>query len=174
MQSRALLIRRSVVRIYPGASSETLESARDSASSAQDSASTDSRNPTGLPTGLRDKRCNHCREIKLLDDFNRDRTKRDGRQALCRECQRGNYHRGENRAKAIARGKQYRDQNPAARRAHHAVEAALKYGRITKGFCECGADGQDAHHHKGYDKPLDVIWLCRSCHVNLEPRRGAA
>lgn len=30
----------------------------------------------------------------------------------------------------------------------------------------------DAHHHKGYSKEhrLDVIWLCRTCHVQEEKR----
>lgn len=123
---------------------------------------------------LTEKRCGRCAETLPVSAFNKDRSRANGLQSFCRECQKGNYTRGENRQKALDRSAKYRAENDHARRAHRAVAHALKTGRITKGFCECGADGMDAHHHRGYDYPLDVQWLCRSCHVNLEPRRGAA
>lgn len=48
-----------------------------------------------------------------------------------------------------------------------AVHRALKEGRLVKpSACSaCGAEAKyiDGHHHD-YDKPLEVIWLCRSCH----------
>jgi len=56
------------------------------------------------------------------------------------------------------------------RRAGHAVEAAVKAGRITKGkACSgCGDNKRrlEAHHHKGYDRSnwLEVLWLCPPCH----------
>lgn len=33
-----------------------------------------------------------------------------------------------------------------------------------------GRNRVEAHHHKGYDEDhwLDVVWLCRSCHVLAE------
>lgn len=119
------------------------------------------------------KTCSRCPGVQPLDAFNADRTKKDGRQALCRSCQKGNYTRGDNRERSLERTKRYQTRNPEARRAHHAIEHAIKAGNLTRGFCECcGTEKTDAHHHNGYDKPLDVQWLCRSCHVTLEPRRG--
>jgi hypothetical protein len=32
---------------------------------------------------------------------------------------------------------------------------------------ECGKHAQIHAHHPDYDKPLDVIWLCGSCHNRL-------
>lgn len=42
----------------------------------------------------------------------------------------------------------------------------LKRGKIEKRTCIiCGSPNSEMHH-KDYNKPLEVIWLCRSCHNN--------
>lgn len=60
--------------------------------------------------------------------------------------------------------------------AHDAFEDALRRGLIVKpAFCECcdlaekrGKDGRSllCGHHDDYAKPLEVRWLCQSCHYN--------
>lgn len=45
------------------------------------------------------------------------------------------------------------------------VRAAIRDGLLEKKPCAiCGCAGAEAHH-EDYDKPLDVIWLCRSHHL---------
>ena len=50
--------------------------------------------------------------------------------------------------------------------ANHIVSRAIESGilirpnKCSKCNCECKPDG----HHEDYDKPLEVIWLCKSCH----------
>jgi hypothetical protein len=60
----------------------------------------------------------------------------------------------------------------AAQHAHQAVARAIASGRLVRpAFCgECGKPPR-AHwrpwiyaHHDDYSKPLDVRWLCSSCH----------
>lgn len=56
------------------------------------------------------------------------------------------------------------------RRVHAAVEVALSQGRLERPkVCEnCNAVDKNSvlqGHHDDYDKPLDVRWLCRSCHI---------
>ena len=52
-------------------------------------------------------------------------------------------------------------------RARLKLQRAVKSGKINKpDSCDscrkkCIPDG---HHHRGYKKPLAVIWLCRMCH----------
>lgn len=66
-------------------------------------------------------------------------------------------------------------------RARNMVANALKSRKLVRPqFCdEChqpgptASDGRatiHAHHHKGYEFPLDVIWLCPSCHFQIDRR----
>jgi len=57
---------------------------------------------------------------------------------------------------------------PERAKARRAVHRALKQGILKKRSCEvCRAEKTEAHHHKGYapENWLDVVWLCRSCHM---------
>lgn len=51
--------------------------------------------------------------------------------------------------------------------ARRLVHYALKSGKLKKENCKtCGCKNVQAHH-KDYAKPLDVIWLCKTCHNKL-------
>ena len=65
--------------------------------------------------------------------------------------------------------------------ARHKVGDAIRTGKLTRPACcsNCGApdwpmkDGRSsiqAHHHMGYDKPLEVEWLCVLCHNKITPQ----
>ncbi len=42
-------------------------------------------------------------------------------------------------------------------------------GKLKQGPCEmCGSPDSQMHHYD-YDKPLDVRWLCRPCHLWVHP-----
>lgn len=44
------------------------------------------------------------------------------------------------------------------------VRLALRKGLLVRLACQhCGSERSQAHH-EDYDKPLDVLWLCQSCH----------
>jgi len=61
--------------------------------------------------------------------------------------------------------------------AHRQVTAAVADGRLVRpDACEkCGSSTADLHaHHEDYDRPLDVIWLCRSCHLHAHSREHAS
>ncbi len=38
-------------------------------------------------------------------------------------------------------------------------------GKLIQQACEKCEDPDSEMHHEDYDKPLEVIWLCRPCHI---------
>jgi len=48
-------------------------------------------------------------------------------------------------------------------KAHSLVSRHIRIGKIIKEKCYCGKKGYA--HHDDYEKPLIVLWLCRSHHA---------
>jgi hypothetical protein len=123
-----------------------------------------------------------CGETKpnTLDFFPPDH-RRNGTQSVCRDCcrlrQRSLEYRKigrewtktpEAKAKRAATMREWRKMNPSKAKARDKVGYALRSGKLRRGpCCRCGTVPAQAHHHLGYDPEhwLDVIWLCRECHV---------
>lgn len=58
-------------------------------------------------------------------------------------------------------------RKPEMYQAHKTFTLAVKHGRLQRGTtCEqCGSDRHINGHHDDYSKPLEVRWLCGSCHT---------
>lgn len=76
-----------------------------------------------------------------------------------------------NRAEAVV---EWRTRNPEKRRAHAAVYNAIKRGKMVRPErCSVCRSTDFIHaHHDDYSKPLDVIWLCASCHRKRHTQLG--
>lgn len=130
------------------------------------------------------KRCFKCGDEKPLDDFYVHPMMADGHLNKCKDCTKVDVRRrriveadkvrGYDRERskqphrrqlAAERGRIYREQNGEKRKAHHAVNNAIRDGKLTRQPCAfCGGgENLEAHHHD-YEKPLDVTWLCSGCH----------
>jgi hypothetical protein len=85
------------------------------------------------------------------------------------------WRKGAGREKFAAAIKRWQQANPEKRRAHWAVGYALKVGKLTKGPCEIGQDcaGRIEAHHDDYSKPLEVRWVCKRHHRQLDAARQA-
>ncbi len=73
------------------------------------------------------------------------------------------YERHADRVKEAARTRYATD--PEFRKRALARAAARRAFPDPKPCSRCGKPNAD-RHHDDYDKPLDIRWLCRSCHVN--------
>jgi hypothetical protein len=82
--------------------------------------------------------------------------------------------RSANREKVSAwgtRGQGSRGQQvaPEKRRAHWAVDNAVRRGHIARpdrcSLCDSVAKVQA--HHADYSKPMEITWLCQRCHQRL-------
>src|ERR1035437_2598674 len=56
-------------------------------------------------------------------------------------------------------------QGRKVRACHKLVSTALINGSLIKLPCGVCGELRTEAHHDDYDKPLDVRWLCRSCHL---------
>ena len=72
--------------------------------------------------------------------------------------------------------KEWYERNPNAYRSGQIVYCAIKNGTIKKPvICEmCKQKKRIIGHHEDYNFPLEITWLCDSCHKNIhiEKRRN--
>lgn len=63
---------------------------------------------------------------------------------------------------------------PAKTKAYSAVRNAKRKGNlVTKKTCQsCGSVRKLMAHHEDYNKPLEVMFLCQSCHANRHNALG--
>ena len=74
----------------------------------------------------------------------------------------------EDRKQHISRNtKRQRSANPEKYKARTAVSNALRDGRLTREPCVFCLCEETQAHHVDYSKPLDVIWVCSTCHHRL-------
>lgn len=91
----------------------------------------------------------------------------------CKACQRAkmraHYATPAYREKAARYRREYlKDPAQSAKHAARtALARAVKVGKVERPIhCgDCGILGPTHGHHEDYDKPLDVVWLCRACHA---------
>lgn len=77
-----------------------------------------------------------------------------------------------NREKLNEYQREWYQKNKEKRRAHVILSRAIKSGKIVRPMScsECKKKCKPDGHHIDYSKPLDVIWICRTCHSRKSPR----
>lgn len=102
------------------------------------------------------KYCPDCNRNRFRYQFQKNSSRGDGLQVYCRDCQ--NLRNSENKVRF-----------PEKTRARQLVAAAVKSGALKPQFlCSgCSINIATDAHHEDYGKPLEVIWLCRSCHQKI-------
>ena len=131
------------------------------------------------------KQCFKCQNVKPLDDFYRHPQMGDGRLNKCKECtkvdvqqnyadkreQYSEYERARcntpaRKATRAQSQRRHRARYPEKTAARRAISYGVRAGKVLKpDHCiNCGAIGPVEAHHTDYSRPLDVLWLCFSCH----------
>lgn len=134
------------------------------------------------------KRCRTCRRDKPASSFAVHRRAHDGRRRDCRSCvTAGRVQRKQRTAKELrvererkadprhrvantVAVKAWAERNRAAVACKKKLKRALRRGDVVRApHCQaagCTRRLVEAHHHS-YDRPTEVLWVCRSHH-----RRG--
>lgn len=132
------------------------------------------------------KKCFKCDQLKPLSDFYKHSQMADGRLNKCVECtksdaratrkRRIDYYRAYDRIRGNRQSpeyvKEYRRTFPNKYKAHAAVNRAIRAGKLIRDKCEQCNDSHSFAHHDDYLKPLDVRWLCPSCHKAWHHENG--
>ena len=77
----------------------------------------------------------------------------------CRSC-RNEYARQKRKGKPVPESQKLKD------RARSYASVYFRRGKLAAEPCKCGSYDVEKHH-PDYSKPLEVIWLCRPCHLAL-------
>jgi len=132
---------------------------------------------------IRSKECFKCKTVKPIEDFYKHPKMLDGHVNKCKECNKNDCTANRNkniekvraydrkRGKIPERAKAAQEISTAWRKAdsrrviaHNAVTRAVRKGTLVR--CPCVRCGKvkSLAHHEDYDKPLEVMWLCQTCH----------
>lgn len=109
------------------------------------------------------KRCSICQKLKKHIEFYRDRSRNDGLRDMCKKCANWNKN-------SVLQQRRKRNKRKRAYKANYKLNNAIALGKIEKpARCQkCGLrfHSRKIHgHHTDYSNPLEVIWLCVSCHL---------
>lgn len=134
---------------------------------------------------MNNKICFKCNSEKSFSEFYVHPRMHDGHLNKCKECTKKdstkhrwdniekvrNYDRNRPKSERVKirnrlYSKYWTSKNKEKRKAHGIFMRALKKGIIFKAekCIVCGSNGKLEAHHEDYNKPLDVLWLCISCH----------
>ena len=58
----------------------------------------------------------------------------------------------------------WREKHPGGSRAQHIVNNLIRKGIIKREKCHLCRQPKTHAHHENYNEPLNIIWLCPSCH----------
>lgn len=129
------------------------------------------------------KACFKCKRVLPLGDFYGHPAMKDGHLGKCKECTKSdvsaNYmarveakrdyekHRAQSERRkkwCIERQKRLRMASPEKYKARSAVANAVRDGRLTRLACQVCGNPHSQAHHSDYSQPLEVTWLCFTCH----------
>jgi hypothetical protein len=124
---------------------------------------------------------NRSKNAERLQQYDRDRAWNPERVAARKAYQEQMKDDPEFQRKAAERKAFWANKNMVKRRAQIMAGNAIRDGRvIPASTCErCGGAGRIQGHHEDYYKPLELTWLCSSCHgvrhreINEAIRNGA-
>lgn len=135
---------------------------------------------------IKEKKCRLCKKLKpeTTEYFYKSTECRGGLLNQCKSChlvisrvrQHKNYDRTKEKLRYdikkkkkgyIERVREYnrRPHVKEKNRIRSALRHAVKIGNIIKLPCEVCGNIKSQGHHKDYNKPLDVLWLCHIHHM---------
>lgn len=130
------------------------------------------------------KTCKTCNKNKLVTEFSKHPLTKDRMQPNCKSCVHDynqEYKLSGKRRQTYVKyyntevGKEskrkqrisYKKRNPIKHKCRWIVWNGIKLGSINRpnNCSQCNEFCIPEAHHKDYNKPLEIEWLCKECHM---------
>ncbi len=122
------------------------------------------------------KLCGNCHEFKPVDCFHISRAEKDGLAWRCKKCA-AEYRKEYKKRKGGWGEAHLTEQGPRhKRRTKQQEQAGYLARRAYPKAQHCSnCDRHGGHrHHEDYSEPIDIVWLCPSCHTKYHAGRKKA
>ena len=115
--------------------------------------------------GMKDGHLGKCKECTKHDSFIRSRQKVD----QIREYEKVRSQTEKRKQNMRLYTKKYKQKHPERTAIMLRVQRAIRSGMLKRPECcsICGKKTRIYAHHSDYSKPLDVIFVCQSCHKRI-------
>lgn len=121
------------------------------------------------------KYCPICKKHKIRTEFYKCRQRYDGLRAYCKQCEmqkNNDYFKKrynsdpEFREKIKISVRKSENKFSEKRNVRNIFNNYMVKNNINRGLCElCGKKAEG--HHFDYNKPLEVVWVCRTHHKKI-------
>ena len=113
-------------------------------------------------SGMKDGHLNKCKMCAKADV----RLNYSEKVEQYREYERKRYKEPKRRASLSASYKESCKRKPGKYRSRYEISNALRSGKLIKpkNCSMCGSDKRIEAHHVDYRSPLNIVWVCFSCH----------
>jgi len=109
------------------------------------------------------KTCYKCKISKEYNEFYKNYAKKDGHGSICKQCD-AIREKLRIRVDHAKHQEAWKKRNPEKFEAHKILQRSVRKKLIEKTECFVCGDEKVEAHHADYDRPLDVIWMCRLHH----------
>lgn len=115
------------------------------------------------------KTCLKCNKTKPLRLFSKHKGFKDGHRSRCKQCSRVDSYDYYQKNKEKLKDRPYDNESSYRSKKKypekHCARVKAGQAKLEQKPCEDCGESNTVKHHEDYKKPLEVTWLCCSCHA---------
>jgi hypothetical protein len=114
--------------------------------------------------------CPRCKQTISIDGFKKRST--GSYKAYCIDCEREISREQYRRTLPKKKSKGHSPKDAIRAHARNLLQSAVRWGKVIRDVCAKCGNAKVEGHHEDYEKPYEVIWLCKVHHgqAHWKPR----